>query len=218
MQLAEYAAARTKYEQALPLYRELGTRLGEAHCIRALGDVHRVLAEYASARDRYEQALALYRELGTRLDEANVYWELGRMEFRLGTIVEGYETVRRAAQLYTAIGIPFAATAQAWLAEHRARYLAEKAEQEQRTQAQAIQPYRELIEWVVEGSRNNPDARQLAQAKIEALRREGHTAELAESLDRILNKGMRVEKRLVQFLENSEHVAVVREILRRLGM
>ena len=58
--VAEYGAARERYEEALPLYRAIGARLGEANCIQALGDVHRMVDEYGAARERYEEALGMY--------------------------------------------------------------------------------------------------------------------------------------------------------------
>jgi hypothetical protein len=36
--LSEYDAARQQYEAALPIFRELGIQVGEASCIRALGE------------------------------------------------------------------------------------------------------------------------------------------------------------------------------------
>ena len=75
--LAEYEQARTRYEQALPVYREIGSKLGEANCMKALGDVHIAMAEYEQARTRYEQALPVYREIGSKLGEANCMKALG---------------------------------------------------------------------------------------------------------------------------------------------
>ena len=40
VRLAEYPQARQRYEEALPIYQAIGARLGEANCIRCLGDVH----------------------------------------------------------------------------------------------------------------------------------------------------------------------------------
>ncbi len=48
---AEYEAAREQYERALPLYRDIGDRLGQANCILNLGYVHRDLAEHETARE-----------------------------------------------------------------------------------------------------------------------------------------------------------------------
>ena len=53
---AEYPLARQRYEEARPIYHEIGDRLGEANCIQSLGDVHLQLAEYPLARQRYEEA------------------------------------------------------------------------------------------------------------------------------------------------------------------
>ncbi len=57
--------------QALPIYHEIGDRLGEAKCIRVLGDVHRMLAEYSQARERYAEALPIDCAIGHRLGEAS---------------------------------------------------------------------------------------------------------------------------------------------------
>ncbi|MGH3868259.1 MAG: tetratricopeptide repeat protein, partial [Pseudonocardiaceae bacterium] len=42
--------------QALPVYRQIGARLGEANAIQALGDVALQQARYEEAAERYEQA------------------------------------------------------------------------------------------------------------------------------------------------------------------
>ena len=52
---------RSRYEQALPLYQQVGSVLGEANCIQGLGDVARDRSDNDEARDRYEQALSLYQ-------------------------------------------------------------------------------------------------------------------------------------------------------------
>ncbi len=75
--LSELKEARTRYEQALPLYQAIGEKLGEANCISSLGDVHVRLSELPQARTRYEQALPLYRAIGNRLGETNCIQALG---------------------------------------------------------------------------------------------------------------------------------------------
>ena len=70
--------ARARYEEALPIYRTIGARLGEANCIKSLGDVHVQLAEYPAGRARYEEALPIYRTIGARLGEAGSYLGLAR--------------------------------------------------------------------------------------------------------------------------------------------
>jgi tetratricopeptide (TPR) repeat protein len=65
-----YEDAIALYEQALPLYRELGSRLGEANALKSLGDTAQMQGRYEDAIALYEQALPLHRELGDRLGEA----------------------------------------------------------------------------------------------------------------------------------------------------
>src|SRR5690606_7529097 len=64
----------------LPIYREIGDRLGEANCQKSLGDVHVQVGEYAQARERYGEALPIYREIGDRLGEANTYRKMATLE------------------------------------------------------------------------------------------------------------------------------------------
>ena len=72
VQLDEYPQARARYAEALPIYRDIGARLGEANCIQSLGDVHVQLAEYPQALAQYDAALAQFRALGLPNDAANV--------------------------------------------------------------------------------------------------------------------------------------------------
>ncbi|MFN2629685.1 MAG: tetratricopeptide repeat protein, partial [Gaiellaceae bacterium] len=91
---ARHAEAVALYEQALPTYRELGDRLGEANTLKALGDAAGMQARYAEAVALYEQALPTYRELGDRLGEANTLTALGDaagMQARYAEAVALYE-------------------------------------------------------------------------------------------------------------------------------
>ncbi|MCC6785767.1 MAG: CHAT domain-containing protein, partial [Planctomycetes bacterium] len=49
--------ARAAYEEALPIYREIHDRLGEANTLLALGDLRRRVADLEGARAAYEEAL-----------------------------------------------------------------------------------------------------------------------------------------------------------------
>ncbi len=91
MRLAEYGPARDRYIEALPIYREIGDRLGEANCIQAVGDLQLQWAEYGSARQQYEAALQIYQAIKAQLWEANSLKALGDVSLAL---VE-YETARR---------------------------------------------------------------------------------------------------------------------------
>ncbi len=91
--LAEYEAARGRYEAALPIYEGIGDRLGQANTILNLGYVHRNLEEYDQAREKFELARKLYHSFGGLLGEANVLLALGdldRFETRWGDAKEKY--------------------------------------------------------------------------------------------------------------------------------
>lgn len=98
LRLSEVEAARSRYEEALPLYRSLGDQLGEANCLWSLGDVGFRLSEMEMARSRYEEALPLYRSHGDQLGEANCLISLGDVHFRLDG-VEGARSCYEAALL-----------------------------------------------------------------------------------------------------------------------
>ena len=60
-----------RYEEALPLYRQVGDVLGEANCIQRLGDTALQRSDYLEAQRRYEEALSLFQQMGDAQGEAN---------------------------------------------------------------------------------------------------------------------------------------------------
>lgn len=94
---------RERYEQALAIYRAIGNRLGEANCVRSLGDVHYMLNEYDPARERYEQALPIYQAIGNRLGEANCASSLGDVHSGIGNYPTAVEDYQKSIILYDAI-------------------------------------------------------------------------------------------------------------------
>jgi hypothetical protein len=50
---------------------EIGDVLGEADCVKGLGDVALARSDHDAARKAYKDALPLYRQVGNVLDEAN---------------------------------------------------------------------------------------------------------------------------------------------------
>ncbi|MBM4424677.1 MAG: tetratricopeptide repeat protein [Chloroflexi bacterium] len=102
--LSELPEARARYEEALPIYRAIGAKLGEANCIQRLGDVHTALSELPEARARYEEALPIYRAIGAKLGEANVLSSQGRLLVMSGEGQKGLQTLQDALDLYAAIG------------------------------------------------------------------------------------------------------------------
>jgi tetratricopeptide (TPR) repeat protein len=99
-----YADAITHYEQALPIYQQIGDRLGEANTRKGLGDAARMQNRYADAITHYEQALPIYQQIGDRLGEANTRKGVGdaaRMQNRYADAITHYE---QALPIYQQIG------------------------------------------------------------------------------------------------------------------
>ena len=100
----EHPRARQRYEEARPIYHAIGNRLGEANCIRCLGDVHLRLAEYPLARQRYEEARPIYHTIGDRLGEANCIQCLGDVHLQLAEYPLARQRYAEARPIYHAIG------------------------------------------------------------------------------------------------------------------
>jgi tetratricopeptide (TPR) repeat protein len=107
--LNENGLARERYEQALPIYRAIGDRLGEANCVRSLGDVHLRLNENGLARERYEQALPIYQAIGDRLGEANCVSSLGDVHQGVGNYSKAAAAYQESIVIYDVIQHQFAA-------------------------------------------------------------------------------------------------------------
>ncbi|MBM4034919.1 MAG: tetratricopeptide repeat protein [Planctomycetes bacterium] len=84
--VADLDGARGDYEAALPLFREVRDRLGEANCRMSLGDLKTRVADLDGARADYEAALPLFREVRDRLGEANCRKSLGDLKTRVADL------------------------------------------------------------------------------------------------------------------------------------
>ncbi len=76
--------ARSAYEEARTLYKQVGDRLGEANVLLGLGDLERTLGRNDQARAAYTEARMLFKQEQIRLGEANVLVGLGDLERKLG--------------------------------------------------------------------------------------------------------------------------------------
>jgi tetratricopeptide (TPR) repeat protein len=106
LSLSELPQARRLYEEALPIFRDIGDRLDEANCIQELGNVHVSLSELPQARRRYEEALSTYRDIGDRLGAANCIQALGGVAAEEGNLTTAADHFTNAAQQFAALQLP----------------------------------------------------------------------------------------------------------------
>ncbi len=100
-----YAAARRQYEQALPLYQEVGSKLGQANTIQALGDVERMLANYPSAKNYFEKALKIYQEIGDNFGELDCIFAFGELDRAYERWSNAIDKYLQAAAFYEKKGL-----------------------------------------------------------------------------------------------------------------
>ncbi|MEM7342172.1 MAG: tetratricopeptide repeat protein, partial [Actinomycetota bacterium] len=72
--------ARRLFNDALPLYQQVGAVLGEANCLSNLGKVEFIESNNDDARRLFNDALPLYQQVGAVLGEANCLRNLGKVE------------------------------------------------------------------------------------------------------------------------------------------
>ena len=89
------------------MYRQVGDVLGEANCIRSLGDIALALSEHGEARARYEEARPMYRQVGDVLGEANCIQGLGDIAKALREPDEARADYVAALELYAKIPEPY---------------------------------------------------------------------------------------------------------------
>jgi tetratricopeptide (TPR) repeat protein len=104
---SDHDGARECYEQALLLYQRVGDVLGEANCIKSLGDIALARSDHDGARECYEQALPLYQRVGDVLGEANCIQRLGDIALARSDPAGARERYEQALGLYGAIREPY---------------------------------------------------------------------------------------------------------------
>ncbi|WP_437989189.1 tetratricopeptide repeat protein [Sorangium sp. So ce145] len=75
--------SRKAYEHGLEISRGAQDRLGEATCLKSLGDLDMRVDDLDAARASYTLALPIFREIRDRLGEANCLQSLGDLDMRV---------------------------------------------------------------------------------------------------------------------------------------
>jgi tetratricopeptide (TPR) repeat protein len=96
--------ALAAYKQALPIYRAVQDRLGEANTHKALGDLYVRTARLEEALAAYKQALPIYRAVQDRLGEANTLQALARFSSLKGEAEEAERWFGEALGIYGSLG------------------------------------------------------------------------------------------------------------------
>ncbi|MBX3743708.1 MAG: tetratricopeptide repeat protein [Verrucomicrobiae bacterium] len=95
--------AEQSYRDALPIYRQIESRLGEANTLRALGDLQVRRDRLQDAEQSYRDALPIYRQIEDRLGEANTLRALGDLQVRRDRLQDAEQSYRDALPIYRQI-------------------------------------------------------------------------------------------------------------------
>ena len=93
-----------KLKEALPLWRAVGDRGGEADTLNCLGRVFYETGETNKSLDTYIQALALYKALDDRAGGSNALNTIGLLYERLGDMRKALDYLSQSLDLSRAIG------------------------------------------------------------------------------------------------------------------
>jgi tetratricopeptide (TPR) repeat protein len=105
VRLSEYAEARARYEEALPIYRAIGDRLGEANCHFGLGNVARGEQDWAEAKRFFQTALKVYQTTRMPFNIGLALWRLGNVAASQKQQDEASGYYREALQIFETIGV-----------------------------------------------------------------------------------------------------------------
>jgi len=114
----DYPAAAASHQQALALFRDLGSRLGQAEALNRLGELSLRTSATAQARDQHTQARAIARDIGAAPEEARALEGIGTSHLHDGNLGRAAEYLRQALAIYQRIGAPAAQRVQQTLQKH----------------------------------------------------------------------------------------------------
>ena len=109
----EAQEALSRYDTALKLYEQVGSNLGKANTLRAIGDVLQFLDRREEALERYDTALKLYEQVGDNLGKANTLQAIGDVALANEQYPEALQHYRQALALVEQIHDLYS-TARVW--------------------------------------------------------------------------------------------------------
>ncbi len=87
----------------MKLFKAVGSNLGEANVLKAIGDVQQFRDERDAALASYNEALKLFKAVGSNLGEANVLSELAKLALISGDIASAERQTEEVAAIYLGI-------------------------------------------------------------------------------------------------------------------
>ena len=98
------------YLDALKLFRQLKHPRGEAHSLKALGDIERYHQNFAKAHELYLEAIEHYRAINEKEGIVNCIKALGDIERFFGLLDDALGRYEEALSMYRAIGADWGVT------------------------------------------------------------------------------------------------------------
>ena len=92
-------AALDSYRQALDLFRAVGSRLGEANTLKAIGFMKLDKGDRKAGLKALDEAMALYRQVSDRVGQVNTWWGLGIRLAQNGDLKEAESLMAQAVEL-----------------------------------------------------------------------------------------------------------------------
>lgn len=104
--LSRYDKALDYMQQALPVLRQTGDKVGEANTLGNLGAIYSVLSRPDKALDADQQALTLQRQIGDKAGEAGTLGNLGTLYDRLSQYKKALDCFGQALLIQKQLGRP----------------------------------------------------------------------------------------------------------------
>ena len=109
LRLGGYQHAAGTLQQALILFQEIGSTVGESQILPRLGDAYLGLGRYEQAAGNFDRVLCMSRELGDPGREADALNGLGEVHFKTGNADAARAHHATALRLASEVGSPLAA-------------------------------------------------------------------------------------------------------------
>lgn len=98
--LGDFENAKSKFEKALEIFREIKYKLGEANSNLLLGLNMYITSQLYDAKDKYEGALKIYQNLNNEYGVANCKYHLGIVYIDLDKFNEAEKLLRSSADIF----------------------------------------------------------------------------------------------------------------------